>query len=108
MKLAPVYAVEVRPGAYLPRSQASPTADAPKLWVNRADAERQADRTNNRGGSDTARVVEFRIVPVKASAPIDLLAKVEALESMASDSMSWRIAVVELLRTLCECTGGES
>ena len=39
-----VYAVETRPGFYLPRSKAMMTADSPKLWVDPKDALRAMNR----------------------------------------------------------------
>lgn len=73
-KLAPVYAVQVRVEdgvpRYIPRSQASVTATAPKLWVRRLDAERVAKSLPHwlRRIPTETRVVKFRLVPVDEEA----------------------------------------
>lgn len=62
-EMAKVYAVEMLPGRFIPRSQAALTKREPKLWVKRSDAERAASR-HRYGRSDTfePRIVEFRLV----------------------------------------------
>jgi len=61
--MKPVYAVETRPGFYLPRSKAPDTQNMPKLWVKLKDAERA--RTNAAYGGEPdgfPRVVVFDLV----------------------------------------------
>lgn len=66
-RLANVYAVQLYVDGegrsrYIPRSQALPTVDAPKLWVKRADAERALKLCRDR--KDRAAIVRFQLVEV--------------------------------------------
>lgn len=61
-ELATVFAIECRPGLYEPRSQATLTATAPKLWVHRCDAEKQLRKVQQIHRS--ARIREFALLPV--------------------------------------------
>lgn len=64
--LLPVYAIEVRPGRYEPRSKALPTATMPKLFAKLGDAERVMHRQWR--SYPSARVVKFELREVKEEA----------------------------------------
>jgi hypothetical protein len=61
-----VYAIETRPGFYVPRSKASETEHSPKLWVTEADVKRALNLLAQTRSFSTGfpRIVRFRLTAV--------------------------------------------
>lgn len=62
-ELNKVYAIELLPGRYEPRSDALLTSKKPKLWVNREGARSRC--VYRKRNYPHAKVVAFRLVPVE-------------------------------------------
>ena len=67
MKLRPVYAIEIMPGVFLPRSDASFTSDAPRLFARRHDCNRQLKALMSK--HTKARIVVFKLTVIEAMEP---------------------------------------